>query len=77
VRGRGEHAADLCAGAGGKTLALAAAMEGRGQIMTDSDKRRLAPIHARIEGGCAQHSGPHALGQAAPLDELPAAPTWC
>jgi 16S rRNA (cytosine967-C5)-methyltransferase len=41
---------DLCAGAGGKTLALAAAMAGRGQIYaTDSDKRRLAPIHARIE----------------------------
>ena len=41
---------DLCAGAGGKTLALAAAMEGRGQIhATDSDKRRLAPIHARID----------------------------
>jgi 16S rRNA (cytosine967-C5)-methyltransferase len=46
----GEQVVDLCAGAGGKTLALAAAMEGRGQIFaTDSDKRRLAPIHARIE----------------------------
>jgi 16S rRNA (cytosine967-C5)-methyltransferase len=46
----GEQVVDLCAGAGGKTLALAAAMEGRGQIYaTDSDKRRLAPIHARIE----------------------------
>src|SRR5262245_6609084 len=45
----GEQVVDLCAGAGGKTLALAAAMEGRGQIFaTDSDKRRLAPIHARI-----------------------------
>src|SRR5262249_56446215 len=37
-------------GAGGKTLALSAAMAGRGQIYaTDSDKRGLAPIHARIE----------------------------
>ncbi len=46
----GEQVVDLCAGAGGKTLALAAAMEGRGQIFaTDNDKRRLAPIHARIE----------------------------
>ncbi len=45
----GEQVVDLCAGAGGKTLALAAAMEGRGQVhATDSDKRRLAPIHARI-----------------------------
>jgi len=68
----GEHVVDLCAGAGGKTLALAAAMEGRGQIYaTDSDKRRLAPIHARIE-----RAGAHNIqvrtpkGQAAPLDDL-------
>jgi 16S rRNA (cytosine967-C5)-methyltransferase len=46
----GEQVIDLCAGAGGKTLALAAAMENRGQLhATDDDKRRLAPIHARIE----------------------------
>jgi 16S rRNA (cytosine967-C5)-methyltransferase len=45
----GEQVVDLCAGAGGKTLALAAAMENRGQIFaTDSDKRRLAPIHDRL-----------------------------
>jgi 16S rRNA (cytosine967-C5)-methyltransferase len=45
----GEQVVDLCAGAGGKTLALAAAMDNRGQIYaTDTDKRRLAPIHARI-----------------------------
>ncbi len=45
----GEQAVDLCAGAGGKTLALAAAMDNRGQIYaTDLDKRRLAPIHARL-----------------------------
>jgi 16S rRNA (cytosine967-C5)-methyltransferase len=46
----GEQVIDLCAGAGGKTLALAAMMRNRGQIYaTDTDKRRLAPIHARIE----------------------------
>src|SRR5262249_12768712 len=46
----GEQVVDLCAGAGGKTLALAAAMDGRGQIYaTDQDKRRLAPIHERLE----------------------------
>jgi 16S rRNA (cytosine967-C5)-methyltransferase len=68
----GEQVVDLCAGAGGKTLALAATMEGRGQIFaTDSDKRRLAPIHARIE-----RAGAHNIqvrtpkGQAAPLDDL-------
>lgn len=46
----GEQVVDLCAGAGGKTLALAAMMENRGQLYaTDTDKRRLAPIHARLE----------------------------
>jgi 16S rRNA (cytosine967-C5)-methyltransferase len=46
----GEQVVDLCAGAGGKTLALAAMMENSGQIYaTDTDKRRLAPIHARLE----------------------------
>ncbi len=45
----GEQVVDLCAGAGGKTLALAAAMENHGQIFaTDTDKRRLAPIHDRL-----------------------------
>jgi len=45
----GEQVVDLAAGAGGKTLALAAAMENRGQIFaTDIDERQLAPIHERI-----------------------------
>ena len=45
----GEQVLDLCAGAGGKTLALAAAMANKGQIFaTDDDKRRLAPIHDRV-----------------------------
>jgi 16S rRNA (cytosine967-C5)-methyltransferase len=45
----GETVVDLCAGAGGKTLALAAMMQGRGRLVaTDSDKRQLAPIHERL-----------------------------
>lgn len=45
----GEQVLDLCAGAGGKTLALAAAMQNKGQLYaTDTDKRRLAPIHDRL-----------------------------
>ena len=45
----GETVIDLCAGGGGKTLALAALMENSGRIhVTDTDIRRLAPIHARI-----------------------------
>lgn len=46
----GMQVADICAGAGGKTLALAADMENKGQIFaSDSDARRLAPLRARIE----------------------------
>jgi 16S rRNA (cytosine967-C5)-methyltransferase len=45
----GEQVVDLAAGAGGKTLALAAMMENSGQIYaTDIDKRQLAPIHERL-----------------------------
>lgn len=40
---------DLCAGGGGKTLALAALMDNGGQVYAyDSDMRRLAPIHDRL-----------------------------
>ncbi|MGL4727523.1 MAG: MFS transporter, partial [Bosea sp. (in: a-proteobacteria)] len=45
----GEQVLDLCAGGGGKTLALAALMNNSGQIFaTDIDARRLAPIHERM-----------------------------
>ena len=40
---------DLCAGAGGKTLALAAMMDNHGQVYaTDEDRRRLTPIFDRL-----------------------------
>lgn len=40
---------DYCAGAGGKTLALSAAMQNTGQIFAhDSEKQRLAPIFDRL-----------------------------
>jgi len=46
----GEQVLDLCAGAGGKTLALAAAMQNKGQVFAyDSDRQRLAPIYARLK----------------------------
>ena len=45
----GETVLDFCAGAGGKSLALAATMENKGQIHAyDIDKSRLAPIHERL-----------------------------
>ncbi len=41
---------DLCAGAGGKTLALAAAMENRGRLIAcDTDRGRLSRLPARAE----------------------------
>jgi 16S rRNA (cytosine967-C5)-methyltransferase len=46
----GEQVLDLCAGSGGKTLALAGKMENHGQIFAhDADLRRLAPIHDRVK----------------------------
>jgi 16S rRNA (cytosine967-C5)-methyltransferase len=46
----GEQVLDLCAGAGGKTLAIGAAMENKGQIFAyDSDRSRLAPIYDRLK----------------------------
>jgi len=44
----GETVIDLCAGAGGKTLALAAAMENTGHLVAcDTDKRRLGNLPPR------------------------------
>jgi 16S rRNA (cytosine967-C5)-methyltransferase len=52
----GEQVVDLCAGAGGKTLAMAAMMQNKGQIFaTDDDKRRLAPIHDRLRRSGARN----------------------
>jgi 16S rRNA (cytosine967-C5)-methyltransferase len=47
----GEHdqVLDYCAGGGGKTLALSAAMHNKGQIHAyDADRKRLAPIIERL-----------------------------
>ena len=52
----GEQVLDFCAGAGGKTLALAARMENRGQIYAyDSDRNRLAPIFDRLKRAGARN----------------------
>src|SRR5690606_41319818 len=47
---RSETAIDLCAGAGGKTLALAAAMRGQGTLVAaDTDRARLSRLGPRAE----------------------------
>lgn len=46
----GEAVIDLCAGAGGKTLALAAAMDNRGALLAcDTDRTRLQRLPPRAE----------------------------
>jgi 16S rRNA (cytosine967-C5)-methyltransferase len=65
----GMQVADVCAGAGGKTLALAATMENKGQIHAyDRDKHRLAPIYERVKRAGARNVQIHAPG--AGLNEL-------
>lgn len=50
----GESIIDLCAGAGGKTLALAAAMQNQGKLLaTDTDRGRLSRLRPRAEGAGA------------------------
>ncbi|MEK7266317.1 MAG: RsmB/NOP family class I SAM-dependent RNA methyltransferase [Pseudomonadota bacterium] len=45
---KGAQVLDLCAGGGGKTLALAALMENKGQLYAyDNDARRLQPLYER------------------------------
>jgi 16S rRNA (cytosine967-C5)-methyltransferase len=47
---------DLCAGAGGKTLALAALMENTGQLYAyDADRMRLRPIFERLKRAGARN----------------------
>lgn len=46
----GEQVLDFCAGGGGKTLAMAAAMHNKGQVHAyDADRKRLAPIIERLK----------------------------
>ncbi len=51
----GEAVVDLCAGAGGKTLALAAAMQGQGDLLAcDIDRTRLSRLAPRAHRAGAQ-----------------------
>ncbi len=66
----GEQVLDLCAGAGGKTLALAANMGNSGQIFAyDSDRSRLAPIYDRLKRNGVRNAQVRAPNEGA-LDDL-------
>ncbi|MEQ8326546.1 MAG: RsmB/NOP family class I SAM-dependent RNA methyltransferase [Parvibaculum sp.] len=59
----GEQVVDLCAGGGGKSLALAAMMENRGQIHAcDTDPRRLGPLMPRAQRAGVRNLQTRTLG---------------
>ena len=69
---QGQQVLDLCAGGGGKTLALAGMMGNKGQIYaSDDDGRRLMPIFARLERAGARNVQVRApKAGVAPLSDL-------
>ncbi|MGE5260809.1 MAG: RsmB/NOP family class I SAM-dependent RNA methyltransferase [Actinomycetota bacterium] len=62
---------DLCAGAGGKTLALAALMKNTGQLYAyDSDRLRLRPIFERLKRAGVRNAQVLPAGERAALGPL-------
>ena len=69
--GAGQQVADICAGAGGKSLALAAAMGNTGQLYAyDSDKVRLRPIFERLKRAGARNVQVLPAGETEALEAL-------
>lgn len=69
--GAREQVLDLCAGAGGKTLAFAAAMRNTGQIFAyDDDRMRLRPILERLKRSGARNVQVVDAGDVKTLDNL-------
>ncbi len=67
----GVQVMDLCAGAGGKTLALSAAMQNKGQIYAyDRDRNRLRKIFERLKRAGARNVQVMEAGDAARLTAL-------
>lgn len=68
---KGAQVLDLCAGGGGKTLALSALMENTGQIYAyDISPRRLIPIFARLKRAGARNVQVRSRADGATLDDL-------
>ena len=66
----GEQVLDFCAGGGGKTLAMAAAMHNKGQVHAyDTDRKRLAPIIERLKRAGTRNVQVHeTMASLAPLN---------
>ncbi len=63
--------ADICAGAGGKTLAIAARMQNTGQIYAyDADANRFRPIFERMKRAGARNVQTLPPGESSALDAL-------
>jgi len=66
-----EQVLDLCAGAGGKSLALAALMANKGQLYAyDNDKRRMKDLYERQTRAGARNIQPRSPGKDDVLDDL-------
>jgi 16S rRNA (cytosine967-C5)-methyltransferase len=67
----GMQVADICAGGGGKTLALAAHMHNKGQLFAwDADRNRLKPIIARLNRAGVRNVQVIPADEPEKLDEL-------
>ena len=67
----GQICVDFCAGAGGKTLALAADLEGQGYIHCfDVSRQRMAPLVERTRRAGVKNYECHVLGDPSTLDVL-------
>ena len=70
----GDQILDFCAGAGGKTLALADMTENKGQIHAyDADKHRLRPIVERLKRAGVRNVQTYSAGDITALAPLQAA----
>ena len=69
----GMQVLDLCAGSGGKTLAMAAMMGNKGQIYAyDNEQKRLSPIAERLKRAGAHNVRVLPCGNQGALDKLAA-----